>query len=153
MCDWILELKKCRENQWQYFDSSNMIQKIQRKILAGNNRSSLKRSVLRSECAVARYVDACEVSWHRFAVGESATTLKVKVKDEDGVEEVRADWRTDIRIPRSCLKQHWFVGISWHFRRKDKLLRTHEIRTRYRERFRRPQTPVGRNNGQISKVT
>jgi len=39
-----------------------------------------------------------EVSWYRFAVGESATTLKVKVKDDeerqDGVEEVRADWKT-----------------------------------------------------------
>lgn len=39
----------------------------------------------------------CEATWHRFAVGESATTLKVKVKDDedaDDVEEVGADWWT-----------------------------------------------------------
>lgn len=101
---------------------------------------------------MVRYMDACDVNWHRFAIGESATTLKVKVKDEerrDGVEEVRADWRTDIRIPRSSLKQHWFVGISWHFRRKDKL-RTHETRARYWKRFRRPRRPPSATEQQTS---
>lgn len=42
-------------------------------------------------------LDRCvhEATWHRFVVGESATTLKVKVKDDedgDDVEEVRGDW-------------------------------------------------------------